>query len=355
MPENAPRRRTAGLAAPLSLAAGLALLPVAPAAAAPAAPATATLLATTGEAGQEAAAEYWTPERMAAARPADPAPAAVADLQPPAPAGGPAQAAPRPLADATPAAADAAVPRRGRPLAQAAAAPVTRATAWTSGGAVAQRVGRLYFTRSGEDFVCSGTSVRAANESVVMTAGHCVTSGGSPSENVVFVPGLRGGAEPYGRWPARSTFTTASWASQDQSVPPGLNFDVGFAVVGPRAGRTLTATVGAFPVGFDAPLDGVTVFGYPAASGTSDGRTLQFCRGLRFADLRGSTDGATNCTLGGGASGGPWLSRFDPATGEGTVTSVTSFAYEDDPTVLYGPRLGAEARAAFDEAAAARP
>jgi len=56
------------------------------------------------------------------------------------------------------------------------------------------------------------------------------------------------------------------------------------------------------------------------------------------------------CGLNAGSSGGPWLSGFDPATGTGTITSISSFKYETDAATLYGPRLGPVAKALFDRA-----
>ena len=46
---------------------------------------------------------------------------------------------------------------------------------WTKGGAILQRSGKVYFQMGGSGWVCSGTVVTdsRANESLVLTAGHC--------------------------------------------------------------------------------------------------------------------------------------------------------------------------------------
>ncbi|NAZ87509.1 trypsin-like serine peptidase, partial [Kineococcus indalonis] len=263
---------------------------------------------------------------------------------------GPSAAGPRTLA-----AGDApAVARRPRGAAGVVeGGAVSVAAPWTGGPAVTPKVGRLYFTQGGLPYECSASSVRAGNESVLITAGHCLTEQGRTSSNVIFVPGLAGPSEPFGRWSATRTFTTQQWRDGDQDTAAALNFDVGFVVVGEQAGTTLADRVGAFDLGFDAPLDRVTVFGYPAASRTGDGDTLQHCTGLRFPDDGGTTDQGTLCDMGGGSSGGPWLSRFDPAAGTGVVTSVVSFSYGRAPDRLYGPRLGSAVRAVYERAAAA--
>ena len=365
------RRRTGGLA--LAVLAALATAAPAGAATGPAAPAGggAHLLSEVAGAEQRSALEYWTPERMAAARPAS-ADAPAGQVGADAPAAQVAAGAPASTPGSTSAgtgtgssvgAAGAArtlagggapvLERRLRGAAGVVDGAVGVATPWTGPAAVTPKVGRLYFTQGGVPYECSASSVRAGNESVVLTAGHCLTEDGRTSTNVIFVPGLAGSAEPFGRWSATRTFTTQQWRDGDQDTPAALNFDVGFVVVGRQGGATLADRVGAFDLGFDAALERVTVFGYPAANRTSDGYTLQHCTGLRFPDDGGTTDQGTLCDMGGGSSGGPWLSRFDPAAGTGVVTSVVSFSYGRAPDRLYGPRLGSAVRAVYERAAAA--
>ena len=48
----------------------------------------------------------------------------------------------------------------------------------------------------------------------------------------------------------------------------------------------------------------------------------------------------------GGSSGGPWF------LGDGAQNSVNSFGYDTQSNVMYGPYFGAEAQAAYQEAAA---
>ncbi|WP_432494293.1 trypsin-like serine peptidase [Kineococcus gypseus] len=366
------RRRTAGLAvAALAALTGAA----APAGAAPSGTGSAQALrgasapglsqvsqvsevARLDAAAQSAALAYWTPERIAAARPA-PAPRPVAGegaqqpveqpveqpAQEPAAGGGAVQ--PR-AAAGTPV-----VPRRERSTAgEVTGAAVSVSAPWRGGAAVRPKVGRLLFTQGGTPYECSASSVRAGNASVLVTAGHCLTDGGRDSTNVVYLPGLDGAATPLGRWSAVRTFTTAQWREEDQNTPAALNHDVGFVVVGRQDGAALADRAGAFELAFDAPLERVTVFGYPAAGPGSDGTTLQHCTGWRFPDEGGTTDQGTLCDMASGSSGGPWLSRFDPVAGTGTVTSVVSFSYGHAPERLYGPRLGAVEREVFERAAA---
>ena len=228
-------------------------------------------------------------------------------------------------------------------------------TAWNGSADAVKRVGRLYFTQGRADYECSASSVQAPAGDVVVTAGHCLTENGVASTNVVFVPGLKGASKPYGTWSVTRTFTTTQWRDGNQNTAAALNYDVGFAVVADRGGKSLAADVGSFGIAFTPDLDPVTVFGYPGRGATADGTTLQFCAGDRFTDTTGgndpTTDRATRCAMAGGSSGGPWLTGFDPATGAGTVTSVVSFSYDRAPDVLYGPLFGDVVQAVYREAA----
>ena len=72
--------------------------------------------------------------------------------------------------------------------------------------------GKVFFTDSGVNYVCSGTALTSGNESVVWTAGHCVNEGpGAYYTNWAFVPAYKDGARPYGTWAARTLLTTSSW------------------------------------------------------------------------------------------------------------------------------------------------
>lgn len=321
-----------------------------------------SLLSTVDGSAQQAALDYWTPERMAQATPVERvvAPRAPAPEQ----AGAPLPAASGAGTAASPhrstlAAGDApAMTRQPRATADVVTgASVSRATTWT--GPAVPTVGRLYFTQGRGKFECSASSVDSPRGNVIVTAGHCVTEDGVASTNVVFVPGLTPTSAPYGRFSVTKLFTTPQWKGNDQSSAAALNYDVGFAVVAPNAvtGKSLEDTAGAYGIDFSDALGQVTVLGYPGQNPTADGNTLQFCSGLQFADngadVDATTDRATWCDLGGGSSGGPWLRGFDAARGTGTITSVVSFSYDNDSGILYGPRFGDVVRAVYGEAVAA--
>ncbi|HEV2086745.1 MAG TPA: hypothetical protein VGR21_00405 [Cryptosporangiaceae bacterium] len=221
--------------------------------------------------------------------------------------------------------------------------------AWPGGGAVARTTGRVFFTLQGTDYVCSGSAVRSLNRDTVATAGHCVNAGpGEYATAWMFVPGYRDGSSPYGRWTARRLFAPTSWTRDGV-----IDSDVGFAVVNTRDGRHLTDVVGAQAIGFNAGRGRYArLFGYPATGGY-DGARMYYCQGTPRQDRYGTRNQGVRCDMTEGASGGPWLTGFDPDTGTGTVTSVSSFGYSDDPNVMWGPYFGDTARAVFRRAQAA--
>jgi hypothetical protein len=126
---------------------------------------------------------------------------------------------------------------------------------------------------------CSGTGVRSRNESVVLTAAHCLHSGGGRgdwfAEDGVFVPGYRYGQRPFGVFPIRWIDTAEQWRASRSS-----NFDVGAMVVGRnQRGQLLTEAVGGAGIAWNLKADQTfDVHGYPAAE-PFDGETQRVCAG----------------------------------------------------------------------------
>lgn len=219
---------------------------------------------------------------------------------------------------------------------------------WPTGGAVARTTGRVFLTVRGVDFVCSAGTVRSANKDVVVTAGHCVKDGaGDWADNWTFVPGYReGGDQPYGAFTARRMFVAGPWSrGADDS------YDVGMVALNTASGRHVADAVGAQEIAFNAARGGQAYgFGFPADP-PYDGEHLVYCAGHLHNDPYNQTrDQGLGCDMTAGSSGGPWLSGFDPATGRGTVTSVSSFKYSDDQRTMYGPYFGDAAKALFTTA-----
>ncbi|MEU2786962.1 peptidase, partial [Streptomyces sp. NPDC007110] len=244
-----------------------------------------------------------------------------------------------------------------RPAARAPTAPAAGAAdvgpaafpngggAWTGGGAVVSTAGRVFFTYQGRTASCSGNAVTSANKSTVITAGHCVKLEGAWHTDWVFVPGYHDGQAPHGRWTAAKTLSTPQWTASED-----INYDVGAAVVAPLDGQRLTDVVGgqglAFNTGYNQRMYS---FGFPAAA-PYDGEKFVYCSGTTSRDFLLSNDHGMGCDMTGGASGGPWFTRFDEATGTGLQSSVNSFKYNFLPNRMYGPYFGADAQNLYQAA-----
>ncbi len=190
---------------------------------------------------------------------------------------------------------------------------------------------------------CSGTSVHSRNQSVVVTAGHCINSGGKQGRwftgRMAFVPAYRYGQRPFGVFPVRWIDTTRQWRASGSE-----NYDVGAVVVGRnQAGQTLGEAVGGTGIAFNLKANQTfDVHGYPAEA-PFDGETQRICRGTRFLGhdassfaFPGPLNLAVFCQLTGGASGGGWTIEGD------TLNSVTDYGYSDENSPAYGAYFGKE-------------
>lgn len=278
---------------------------------------------TLSESAQDDAREYWTPERMEQAAPAD---ELVEDKD-------------APTQDV----------ESSDPLSVPSIAP-NAASAETDPG-VAQsgtdHIGKVFFTVDGQDFVCSGNSVASDSGSTVATAGHCVNSGGAWATNWVFAPGYDQGQTPNGLWAATEIVSTSEWVTSED-----ISYDVAFAtVVSDATAATLADTVGASGIAFNEDRgQQYAAYGYPAAA-PFDGESLEDCHGAATDDTIGGTQSqGIDCDMTGGSSGGPWFLGGDAG---GYQNSVNSFGYTNQPGVMYGPYFGDAAQEAYEEAAAA--
>jgi hypothetical protein len=159
------------------------------------------------------------------------------------------------------------------------------------------------------------------------TAGHCVNGGldrfDNPIKivNVVFVPGYDHGKAPHGVFPVRAF----AWSATYSGPTSGTDDDAVLAL-DPVDGHHVADVAGTQDISFDKPPSPVdtTILGYPV-SRLAGGEALVSCARPATLDVNSVASAwKTDGDLAGGASGGPWLRNFDPATGEGTVFGATS-------------------------------
>ncbi len=264
--------------------------------------------------------EYWTPERMRSAIPAE---VLAADN--------------RALTDRKDIV-------KGEPVIagapQAAVAEVIAPTATRE--APVPTIGKVFFTLGGADYVCSANAVSAPNGSTVSTAGHCVNEGGGAyASRWTFVPAYENGRAPYGQWSATAYAAPSQWTASGD-----ISYDAAFVRVAPRNGATLAQTVGSTPVAFNQSR-GLTyeAFGYPAAAPFT-GETLQSCFGRATADPFGQSQSqGIPCDMTGGSSGGPWFLT------SGAQNSVNSFGYNTVQNRMFGPYFGSVIQSSYTAAA----
>jgi hypothetical protein len=191
-----------------------------------------------------------------------------------------------------------------------------------------QRIhGKLFIQIAGNNAACSATVVTSSSPStrnVVFTAGHCLANPGPAlgqvtfSQNVVFAPGYRNGAAPFGSYPASNLRTPGIWAFEGD-----ISFDVGAANVASPTGVPIQDQLGSRGISFNRPsFRGQTfqIFGYPGQPAEFyDGQRLILCLSP-FLGFERATGGiaAGPCRQQEGSSGGAWL------IGNGLVNSVVS-------------------------------
>lgn len=309
-----PARTRAALALALALLA-VALLTL-PASAAAGfrthAPAAAGALAGAGVSAAQAerVAAYWTPQRMATARPLD----LVLDDS------GQTQLR---AGAAAPAGATASFKRVTTP----------EIPPYSVNGRIFLRYGKLRG-------YCSGTAINSPTRQLVLTAGHCINTG--PQENgrraiwadyLAFVPAYTSGLAPFGVFVARNSkvFAPKHWTKTGNP-----DFDMGAFLTKPNEeGVNLADAVGGgatIVLGLPRAQQ-FSTFGYPGKT-----EQMQGCQSPYLGDdtltfaFPGPPTMAIGCRWAPGASGGGWL------IGDGTqINGVNAYLHLDDKKRTFGP------------------
>ncbi|MFG2111850.1 trypsin-like serine peptidase [Streptomyces sp. NPDC048718] len=223
---------------------------------------------------------YWTPQRLAKAKPLD------------APAKAPSAKAPRSSDTA-----------HGKPTLIPATKPSTKAVNSTAAASVWGTTGRLVFTVPGQgDYICTANVVTSNNHDVISTGRHCVIDIGTHRTftNFRFAPGYDRGNAPHGWWNWRSM----GWREDDTS-PGGDNAFIVLSTGG-NTGQHVQDVVGGSGIGFNwATNNYAHAIGIPG-----DKDYAVWCEGMPYDSNQGGVS-LRNCNgLSGGASGGPFLVNY---------------------------------------------
>jgi V8-like Glu-specific endopeptidase len=235
---------------------------------------------------------YWTPERIATAKPRI------------------FTSATRPKPDPRPVAPE--VEQRDLPgynptpesSAPQMAAPVNDPTQYPW-----RTVGKLYFTAGGVNYVGTAYSIYT---NTLLTAAHNIYLNGQWSTNFYFVPALlSNGQQPYGYWTYSGYVVLQDWINIEQSAA----YDVGIIWLnsGGRTNQPIGGVVGYLGLTFNrtVPRDWFDT-GYPGAEQQMYTDQGQYTRSYD----NGLTVGKVG-NLASGVSGGPWLLYGDINTSNG--------------------------------------
>ncbi|WP_377273111.1 trypsin-like serine peptidase [Peterkaempfera sp. SMS 1(5)a] len=242
---------------------------------------------------------YWTPERMRNAIPAD-----VVDRNP-----GTARSV-------------------GHPTGPPGEIPpgLARTSQTSTQLAESPAVGRVFFHNptDNKDYGCSASALNSVSKQLVLTAGHCVNTGGNGSvagawmENWIYVPAYRSHSEPYGEFVAFHLHTFNAWINSKDHTR-----DVGMVATMRNNGRQLANVTGSMGMRWNiAAEEAVTVLGYP--TNIDNGEIQDWCTGNTSVVQGQPGVIKIGCNFGPGASGGPWLVAYNEALHIGDANGVSS-------------------------------
>ncbi|WGX94360.1 serine protease [Nocardioides sp. L-11A] len=231
----------------------------------------------------------------------------------------------------------------GTPLAAPAAPAAPAAAGRRAADPSPRSTGKLFFSQGASTYVCSAAAINTPERNLVVTAGHCVNSGGvsgflgscragSYFTNFLFVPGYDHRAAPYGSWVGTHAVTHSEWIQQCDAFAR----DQAMIAVAPLNGRNLVDVVGGNGLAWNYPAreDGVRIVGWPAEA-PYDGQSRHECTGPS-TPLPQSSDAQLSCPMNQGSSGGPWFLRMASAD-TGFIWAVTSRLIEGRSVLLATP------------------
>ncbi|CAF3748246.1 unnamed protein product [Rotaria sp. Silwood1] len=148
--------------------------------------------------------------------------------------------------------------------------------------------GKVFFSTSSGEAMCSASVVTAPSKSLVVTAAHCLFDDSTRTwyTNWIFVPVYDEGAAPLGRWVGRYGTILNAYAPSSASSK-NYNYDVGFVVVSPVNARKIAQVTGSQGIKFNAPRNQMTFsFGYPG--NIADGEIMSACISKTMANRCGA-------------------------------------------------------------------
>jgi len=205
-------------------------------------------------------------------------------------------------------------------------------------------VGKMYFSRNGVNYEASAASV--GHRAVMTAAGNLHDIGGGVwSTNILFIPALREGWEPFGVW------AWDGWAIVPTQWVNDADWcrDVGFFRVADQGGKTLSETVGHLGFAWDAGEERAwTVLGYPRNNWSGKvmvATDASFSRSDRPLTCLAASPSAVGIgsRQGMGTFGGPWILDFraQQSGANNYANGVFAYLYADYPYEFFSPYMDA--------------
>ncbi|RFU42233.1 hypothetical protein DZF91_07745 [Actinomadura logoneensis] len=198
------------------------------------------------------------------------------------------------------------------------------------GKAPARTIGRLVASDDGlYGYYCTATVITSHNKSTLWTAGHCVHKGrggtGGFYRYYAFEPDYDN-HRSLGTWYLNTLRVMAPWANNRD-----LRYDFAAFTVQKHGKTAIQSVTGAQGVsfGYKHRAYPFRTFGYPAVFLPSGRKVpgalerLYYCSGTSFASRYPTGGLGIMCSMGNGASGGPWLYGMK-SNGIGRVAGVNS-------------------------------
>jgi hypothetical protein len=190
---------------------------------------------------------------------------------------------------------------------------------------------------------CSGTAIDSPTRQLVLTAGHCVNNGHEGgrtiwSQYLEFVPAYTGGRAPFGAFVAKrgAVYAPRAWSRYGNS-----DFDVGAFLTDPnkRGLDVADAVGGGATIALDLPRDQeFQTFGYPGNVKRMQGCSSPYAGDDRLTfPLAGPPTLGIGCHWLPGASGGGWLIE-----GGTRIDGLNSYLYLGNRSRTYGPYFSQE-------------
>lgn len=203
--------------------------------------------------------------------------------------------------------------------------------------------GRIFVKQGDLRGYCSGTAIDSPSRQLVLTAGHCVNNGHDGgrtiwSQYLEFVPAYGAGRAPFGAFVAKqgAVYAPRPWTRYANS-----DYDIGAFLTAPnRRGLNVADAVGGGArIALDLPRpQQFQTFGYPG-----DVKRMQSCTSPYTGDdrlsfpLPGPPTQGIRCRWAPGASGGGWLIE-----GGTEIDGLNSYLYLGNRSHTYGPYFSQE-------------